>query len=337
MTSSLDLSTKPDFVTDPMEEDKDMEEDNSFLFDGDIMSSPHNLYPLGDYLNSSRCKLDNFVRAALQALDLDNDAREFLPSEIEHNAEFTKQDFCKLFYRVRQFENWQMTENSETLKVQLPTSIDEAHLENGCIRENCVFPDGTGDPAQKEPRKVGAMALIYLRNGEKRWYHRQNEEHRIGRATEHAEKLVINALKGWLQNYAGSAAGSDTERAKQPEESSAVSMSDKKHLNCLKKIVLYITYQPCHYSVTGADHLSCTSDIIDFYDKVLRSSQVRFIIKMPYLHKVHWKPKEGKGQALLMQIDNAQQGLKTLLDHDSIMVQAMDQLDWKLLQGLARE
>ena len=116
-------------------------------------------------------------------------------------------------------------------------------------------------------------------------------------------------------------------------------MNDWSELRGLKKITMYITMQPCHKSTTGDtegtrfDH-SCCDTMIKIAKK---RSGTNILIKPTHLNQAGWT-KKGHGRDLRPNkrsydecIDNAEKGLKNLMEVDNIEVSEMRNEDWTYL------
>lgn len=93
-------------------------------------------------------------------------------------------------------------------------------------------------------------------------------------------------------------------------------------------LMLYLTYQPCHFS-GGHDRArdtSCTETLVRFQAEVLSPYGVQLVIKVCYLYRAHWLDM----QSYSPMITNALQGLR-LLRRSGALLEAMSWRDWQFL------
>lgn len=96
-------------------------------------------------------------------------------------------------------------------------------------------------------------------------------------------------------------------------------------------LVLYLTYQPCHFS-GGHDRTrdtSCTETLVRFHAEELAPRGIQLMIKVCYLYRAHWLDM----QSYSPMITNALEGLR-LLRRSGVLLEAMCRRDWQFLVGL---
>lgn len=93
-------------------------------------------------------------------------------------------------------------------------------------------------------------------------------------------------------------------------------------------LTLYLTYQPCHFSGGHfkMKHKSCTEALIQFYEKVLQSFQIRMVIKFAYVYRAHWVSVSCKYDDM---IHNAIEGIRLLAKYADLDI--IDQNDLPIL------
>lgn len=76
-------------------------------------------------------------------------------------------------------------------------------------------------------------------------------------------------------------------------------------------LVLYLTYQPCHFSGGHhkTNHISCTAALLHFFNKVLAPLNINLVVKISYIYRAHWVHVDHKYSNM---ISNAITGLQLL-------------------------
>ena len=108
-----------------------------------------------------------------------------------------------------------------------------------------------------------------------------------------------------------------------------------------RRLVLYLTYQPCHHSGghnsnrMGEHGTSCTRLLCDYVRDVLAPAGVTLEIKIAYLYRAHWQvgsydPKYAPA------VRAAREGLEMLAGH-GITLDAFWRADWEWLLRLCDE
>lgn len=114
-----------------------------------------------------------------------------------------------------------------------------------------------------------------------------------------------------------------------------------KHLKNCHHILLYLTYNPCHFS--GGHHgfikqNSCTKALINFKELHLDPLNISFEVAISYPYRVHWKIKTNccdiqthfAPVCYTKTIQNARSGL-LLLDQKNIHIRALKKCDYETL------
>ncbi len=117
-------------------------------------------------------------------------------------------------------------------------------------------------------------------------------------------------------------------------------VSDKSFSNIIRsnkecrKLILYMTYQPCHYSGGHQRPLliSCTEELIKYNKEVLKPYNVQLQIKTAYIYRAFWQFENSHPKYWKM-INNAKEGMR-LLRVNNITVDAFNSEDWDFVKGL---
>ena len=106
-----------------------------------------------------------------------------------------------------------------------------------------------------------------------------------------------------------------------------------------RALKLYVTYQPCHFSVANSMEKSCTETVKKLYNEHLRPKGVMLIIKPTHILKAYWNIEQNKrmSEEDKKQVRNAGEGMRILADlqikeEGKFSVKAMAEDDWKLLK-----
>ncbi|KAL3914274.1 MAG: hypothetical protein SGPRY_007680 [Prymnesium sp.] len=107
------------------------------------------------------------------------------------------------------------------------------------------------------------------------------------------------------------------------------------------RLVLYLTYQPCHFSGGHSSQrmggrTSCTKLLLEYSEKQLAPHQVALEIRVAYIYRAHWK--EGcYSPKYKTAVDSAIEGLKLLSSHPGVSISALNDEDWKFLAHQCEE
>lgn len=114
------------------------------------------------------------------------------------------------------------------------------------------------------------------------------------------------------------------------------------HENKVSHITMYLTFQPCHMTVTGTngareDHSCCETLLTLFRDHQFptRRNDIEICIKPAHIYKADQKLIPGEEQQNLA-ILNAAEGLKMLM-REGIEVIRMDETDWEYLTAMLQD
>ncbi|KAL1526477.1 hypothetical protein AB1Y20_015187 [Prymnesium parvum] len=104
------------------------------------------------------------------------------------------------------------------------------------------------------------------------------------------------------------------------------------------RLVLYLTYQPCHHSGghssgTMGRTTSCTRLLMRYAERLLAPHDVSLHVRVPYIYRAHWQPGlfPPKYEPV---VASAVEGLQLLASTKGIEISAVDDDDWAYLAQL---
>ena len=211
----------------------------------------------------------------------------------------------------------------------------QSQFEYAClIKQNntskgCHITDNAGDHLLKQPKDVALLAVLQ-ENGERIWISSftnccQCIYDMYGRKVKkHAEDFLLEDATSNNKNSLGSVL-------------KGFKRSDTKS----KALTLYITYQPCHFSVANSMEKSCTETVKKLYSEHLKPKGVILIIKPTHILKAYWNIKNKqcmseKETQTAKEVQNAKHGMKILADlqiaeKGKFALAAMTKYEWYFL------
>ena len=108
------------------------------------------------------------------------------------------------------------------------------------------------------------------------------------------------------------------------------------------RLVLYLTYQPCHNSGghygAGGHAISCTRMLMEWADRVLKPRGVDLCIRIAYTYRAHWLIGPGGApEKYRVPVEAAKEGLRLLAAHPGIDLTSCTPADWESLLRLCDE
>ena len=162
------------------------------------------------------------------------------------------------------------------------------------IRDKCCLDEGNCKVGDTLPRSVAALVKYEIDDGKDIIVRYSN--HYIPNATKHAEEFFSDDIKN-------------------PTSSSSVSGKT------LKKITMYITFEPCHFSTINTPKKSCCDVLLELLRYPLKS--VEICIKPTHIYKA------GSDEEASKLVKNGEE-----LMAKRIKITRMEEADWNFLHDL---